>query len=139
MDKENIIEEFLKIEGIDEKTARKLVYAGIKSISDLESEDPHGLSKKVGHPVNTVKKWIQRAADIKLDAKYRESEEQIQNLKAILNISYEQSKVLRNVGVFKVEDLVQEDPKQLAEDAGINENTIGYWIKKAKKYIKENR
>ena len=139
MEKEKIIKEFLKIDGIDIKTARKIFYAGVKSLSDLESEDPHNLSKKVGHPVNIIKKWIQKAADIKLDKKYQESEEEILNLKEILNSSYEQAKRLRNVGVFSIKDLVEEDPRQLADDSDISKNIIEFWIKKGKKYLKANK
>ena len=47
--------------------------------------------------------------------------------------------MLRNVGVFNIKDLVQEDPGQLADDSGISKNLINFWINKGKKHIKTNK
>ncbi|MHA1379237.1 MAG: helix-hairpin-helix domain-containing protein [Candidatus Helarchaeota archaeon] len=133
MDKEKNIEELLSVEGIDKKTALKLNYAGIRSISELELQDPQTLSKKIGYPETTIKKWLQSIAGLKKEQELRKNEAIILNLKEFLNISYEQAKILRNVGVFSIDDLINEDPDQLAEDAGISVKYIKFWISKAKK------
>jgi len=135
LDIEKIKDDILSIDGIDEKIAQKLKYAGIRSISDLELQDPHSLSNKIGYPVKSVSYWIQQAIDIKKYEEVKKSEEKILKLKEILNISYQEAKLLRNVGVFSIEDLINEEPILLAEDTKISVNYIKFWIKKAKKYF----
>ena len=135
MEKEKIVEEFLELEGIDEEIALKLINAGIKSISELELQDSFALSQKIGHPQKIIKKWIERAKDMKANQAFIKSEKVIHEIKDFLAIPYEQAKILRNVGVFSIEDLVNEDPLQLADDSGIASYFINRWIKKAQKHL----
>ncbi len=139
LEKEKIIEEFLRLEGIDEEIALKLVNAGIKSISDLELQDAFALSKKIGHPQKIIDKWIETAKDIKRNQEFMKSEEKIHELKDFLEIPYEQAKILRNVGVFGIEDLANEDPLQLSDDSGIPLYHIERWIKKAIKELARSK
>lgn len=136
MDKENIIKELLSVQGIDRKIALKLLNAGIRTIIDLQSQNPQNLSEKIGFNLKTVENWIKSAVEI---IKYREltkNEESILRLSDFLKIPYEDAKVLRNVGVFNIEDLANEDPKQLSDDAGFDVDIVKLWIKKAKKEYK---
>ncbi len=136
LDKEELIEEFLKLEGIDGEIALKLYNAGIKSISDLKSSDPQNLSEKIGYPIKLVKSWINSIVKYEQQKKFEKSEEIIIKLKDSLNCSYEIAKTLRNVGILSLEDLTNEDPAQLADDAEIDLKYIKLWIKKAKKILK---
>ena len=136
MDKENLTKEFLSVEGIDKKIALKLINAGVKSISDLKLQNPQKLSKKIGYPQKTIIKWIASANDAIKNKELVESEEIILKLKTILKIPYREAKILRNVGIFSINDLANEEPIQLSEDSGIHLYYISQWIKKARQRIK---
>lgn len=139
MNKENLIEELVSIDGIDRKIALKLLTAGIRSISDLESQVPQKLAEKIGIQPKIVKKWVKSAIEIRKDKELVKNEELILLLKNFLNISYEDARILRNVGVFNIEDLANEDPILLSDDTEINVKSIRQWIKKAKNNLKNEK
>ncbi|NVM01040.1 MAG: hypothetical protein HWN67_01775 [Candidatus Helarchaeota archaeon] len=139
MQKEELIKEFSSLKGIDREIALKLYNAGIKSISDLKILNPQKLSEKIGYPPKTIELWKNSAIDMIQQKKFEKSEEIIFTLKDFLKCSYEVANTLRNVGIFSIEDLANEDPAQLADDADINLRYIKLWIKKAKKSIKSKK
>ncbi|MFX1449761.1 MAG: helix-hairpin-helix domain-containing protein [Promethearchaeota archaeon] len=139
MEKEKLIEEFSSIKGIDNEIALKLYNAGIKSIDDLETQDPQQLAEIIGFPAKTIEQWINAASDMIKKKEVEKSEEVILTLKDFLKCSYENAKHLRNMGVFSIEDLANEDPKQLADDTEINLRYIKLWINRAKKEIRDKK
>jgi len=50
--------DLMEIKGIGEKRARDLMFAGVRSVSDLSKRSPKYLSKKTGIPIKTISKWI---------------------------------------------------------------------------------
>ena len=54
----NVVGDLMEINGIGKKRARDLMFAGVRSISDLSKRSPKHLSRKTGIPLKTVSKWI---------------------------------------------------------------------------------
>ena len=54
----NVVGGLMEIKGIGKKRARDLMFAGVRSVSDLSKRSPKHLSRKTGIPIKTVSKWI---------------------------------------------------------------------------------
>ena len=54
----NVVGDLMEINGIGKKRARDLMFAGVRSVSDLSKRSPKHLSRKTGIPLKTVSKWI---------------------------------------------------------------------------------
>ena len=60
----NVVGDFMEINGIGKKRARDVVFANVRSVSDLSKRSPKHLSRKTGIPIKTVSKWIINANKI---------------------------------------------------------------------------
>ena len=54
----NIVSDLMEIKGIGKKRAIDLMFAGVRSVSDLSKRSPKHLSRKTGIPIKTISKWI---------------------------------------------------------------------------------
>ena len=54
----NAIGDLMVINGIGKKRAIDLVFAGVRSVSDLSKRSPKHLSRKTGIPIKEISKWI---------------------------------------------------------------------------------
>jgi hypothetical protein len=54
----NVVGDLIEINGIGKKRAKDLMFAGVRSVSDLSKRSPKHLSRKTGIPIKTVSKWI---------------------------------------------------------------------------------
>jgi len=60
----NVVDDLMEINGIGKKRATDLVFAGVRSVSDLSKRSPKHLSRKTGIPIKTISKWIINANKI---------------------------------------------------------------------------
>jgi replicative superfamily II helicase len=60
----SVSSDLIEIDGIGQKRAKDLMFAGVKSISDLSKRSPKHLSRKTGIPIKTISKWIINANEI---------------------------------------------------------------------------
>jgi len=134
--KENILEEFQRIKGIDKKIALALYNARIRSLKELENVEVSKLSKLIGIEQTTIKEWIEKIPQQLVTS---EVEDSIQILSSFLNISEEIAEKLRNVGVFSIKHLSEEVPELLADDLEMPVKTVLEWIKKAKTHVRQKK
>ncbi|MHA1265789.1 MAG: DUF4332 domain-containing protein [Candidatus Helarchaeota archaeon] len=131
MSEEKIISELTQIKGLNKKVAIKLYRAGITSIKKLSNAVPEELSKITGISKKQLTTFIilARAQERK---KFIEVDTAAAELSQLLEINIDNAKRLVSSGVMSIEDLAEESPDLLAEDAGISVDVIEKWIKKAK-------
>ena len=60
----NVVGDLIEIDGIGKKRARDLMFAGVKSVSDLSKRSPKHLSRKTGIPIKTISTLIINANEI---------------------------------------------------------------------------
>lgn len=132
-EKERILKEFQRIKGIDKKTSIALYNAGIRSLGQLEKAKAKNLSKLIGIDENLIKNWIQSVPALLSTS---EVENSVEILSSLLNISQKVAEKLRNVGVFSVKHLADEDANLLADDLDEPVKTVTEWIKRAKTEMK---
>jgi len=60
----SVVSDLIEIDGIGKKRAKDLMFAGVKSVSDLSKRSPKHLSRKTGIPIKTISKWIINANEI---------------------------------------------------------------------------
>jgi len=58
------VSDLIEIDGIGKKRAKDLIFAGVKTVSDLSKRSPKHLSRKTGIPIKTISKWIINANEI---------------------------------------------------------------------------
>ncbi|MHC1592210.1 MAG: helix-hairpin-helix domain-containing protein [Candidatus Helarchaeales archaeon] len=134
--KEQIISELQQIKGVDKKIAIALYNANIRSLNQLEMVDVSKLSQVVGIDETTIRKWIKAVPDVLSKS---EIENSIQILSEFLEIPEETAEKLRNVGVFSIKQLAEEDPQLLADDVQEPVKTVLKWIKKARSRTRQNK
>jgi len=128
------INELSKIPSISKKYAKKLVDAGVKSISALIEEDPHTLAEDIDEKISVVNQWIKDAKKFK---KLIALDGAISNLCQIDIINKEKAKMLASLGILSIDILAEETPSVLAEDVGVSEYLAEQWIKRAKELTKK--
>ena len=57
-DESKVVGDLMEVKGIGRKRAKDLMFAGVRSVSDLSKRSPKYLSRKTGIPIKTVSKWI---------------------------------------------------------------------------------
>ncbi len=143
------INELLKIKGINKTYAKKLVDFGILTIEDLSQENAAILSEDLklsekilaiwiedamrltGKPVPKKKKPIkEKKPPTKKKEKPKkkpEGDKRIIGLKELEGIGKGDLKSLKDMGITKIEQLIEEDIEEIASISGINKALLQRW------------
>lgn len=103
----------VEIEGVGPAYAAKLQALGVNSTNDLLARDPVQLANELNEPETMVLKWHAMADLVRLDG-----------------VGKQYAEVLARVGVASIDDLSRRSPKELAEAAVKDQESVGVTIQK---------
>jgi predicted flap endonuclease-1-like 5' DNA nuclease len=123
-----------ELPGITKKMAEDLAVTGITSIRVLSTTSPHRLSRLMDLKRDRAEKLVDSAKSYIRDKSRKAREEkprkpQITELKHLPDIAHDQLKALRELGVESLDDLKNEDPRDLSLLTSIPESQVKAWIK----------
>jgi len=123
-----------ELPGITKKMAEDLVAAGVANIRSLSTTSARRLSRvmdlkrdRAEKVIDSAKSYIRDKSRKALKEKPRKAE--ITELKHLPDITHDQLKTLKDLGVESLEGLKDEDPRDLSLLTGIAESQIKAWIK----------
>ena len=147
------VNELMQIKGINQAYAHKLVDFGILSIEDLSKEKAEILAKDLKISEKPLESWIDSARELtgkpilkkekpkekvkeeKPKEKVKEEKPKSLSLKDIEGIGKGELKKLKDVGITKIEDLIEEDAIEIAPIIDVDQVTLQKWIGAARELI----
>ncbi|MHA1266039.1 MAG: ribosomal protein L13e [Candidatus Helarchaeota archaeon] len=147
------IEDLLQIKGMNKAYAKRLIDFGILSITDLSEETAEILSKDIRIAEKIVAVWIEDARRLtgkpipkkkkippkkpaKAPSKAEgETKKAPRTLKDLEGISKGDLKALKDLGITKIEQLIEEDTEEIATITGINKTNLERWIEDTREYL----
>lgn len=122
------------LSGVTKKLAETLVDAGVRNIHDLATISPRRLARTTDLKRNRAEKLIETAKRYEREKAKAVREEKakepaIKELKNLPDISRSDVKQLKELGVESLDDLKNENPRDLALLTGIPESRIKEWRK----------
>ncbi|MFX1539285.1 MAG: ribosomal protein L13e [Promethearchaeota archaeon] len=123
-----------ELSGVTKKLAETLVAAGLSDIHDLATISPRRLARKTDLKRNRAEKLVETARKYqrekaKIARKEKAKEPEITEMKHLPEITGDDIKKLRELGVETLEDLKNENPRDLSLITGISETRIKEWRK----------
>ncbi|MFX1491269.1 MAG: ribosomal protein L13e [Promethearchaeota archaeon] len=123
-----------ELSGVTKKLAETLVAAGVSDIHDLATISPRRLARKTDLKRNRAEKLVETArkyqrGKAKTARKEKAKEPKITEMKHLPEITGDDIKKLRELGVETLEDLKNENPRDLSLITGISETRIKEWRK----------
>jgi predicted flap endonuclease-1-like 5' DNA nuclease len=123
-----------ELSGVTKKTAETLVGAGISNIHDLSTTSPRRLARKTDIKRDRAERLIETAKRYERDKAKAAREEkakepQIKELKHLPEITRDDVRNLKDLGVKTLGDLKTENPRDLSLLTGIPESRIKEWRK----------
>ncbi|MFW9830574.1 MAG: ribosomal protein L13e [Candidatus Thorarchaeota archaeon] len=123
-----------ELKGVTKKQAEALAEAGIASIQSLSTTSPRRLARTTDLKRDRAEKLIESAKrhqreKTKATREEKSKEPKITELKHLPDISRDDIKQLNELGVATLEDLKNENPRDLALLTGIPEKQIKEWRK----------
>ncbi len=123
-----------ELPGVTKKMAEDLVVGGVVSIRSLSTTSPRRLSRVMDLKRDRAEKLVDSAKGFLRDKSRKAREEEprkpaITELKHLPDITHNQLKALKDLGVESLESLKDEDPRDLSLLTGIPESQIKTWIK----------
>jgi predicted flap endonuclease-1-like 5' DNA nuclease len=123
-----------ELSGVTKKVAETLVTAGVTAIHDLATTSPRRLARKTSLKRNRAEKLVETARQhqrekTKVARKAKTKEPELTELKHLPEITNDDVKKLRELGVETLEDLKTENPRDLSLITGIPETRIKEWRK----------
>ncbi len=123
-----------ELSGVTKKLAETLAVAGVTDIHDLATISPRRLARKTDLKRNRAEKLVETARQYQRErAKVAREEKakipKITEMKHLPEITGDDMKKLRELGVETLEDLKNENPRDLSLITGISETRIKEWRK----------
>jgi len=156
------IDQLLQVKGVNKVYAKKLVDFGISTVEDLSQENAGVLSADLKVTENIISIWIEDAMRLtgkpvpkkkkpkaekekpdkkpKAEKKKKPAEEPkvettITSLKDLEGIGKGDLKALKDLGITKLEQIIEEDAEEIATITGINQASLSRWIGDARELL----